>query len=115
MPRDNERLIDMLTAARGIRSRVDRSSRESFDADEDLQFVLTHLIEIIGEAARNVSQQFRAAHAEIPWAEIVGMRHRLIHDYLNIDLEQVWGTAATDIPKLISLIDPLVPPEEPAP
>lgn len=115
MPRDSERLVDMLTAANGVRSRVQKASRETFDADEDLQIILTHLIENIGEAARNVSAEFREAHTHIPWADIIGMRHRLIHDYTNIDLEQVWGTAVEDIPALISMIEPLVPPEEPAP
>ena len=115
MPRDNERLIDMLTAARGIRARVQAASKDAFDSDEDLQIVLTHLIEIIGEAARSVTQEFRAVHPNIPWADIIGMRHRLIHDYSNIDLEQVWGTAVRDIPTLISLVEPLIPPEEPAP
>ena len=115
MQRDSERLVDMLGAAKGIRSRTERASRETFDADEDLQLILTHLVEIIGEAARNVSQPYRAEHPQIPWAKIIGMRHRLVHDYGNIDLEQVWGTATEDIPQLIALLEPLIPPEEPAP
>ena len=104
----------MLNAAIRIRSRVEHASRDKFDADEDLQIVLTHLIEIVGEAARNVSTEFRAGHTHIPWADIIGMRHRLIHDYSSIDLEQVWETAIDDIPKLIAMIEPLVPPEEPS-
>jgi uncharacterized protein with HEPN domain len=113
MPRDNERLVDMLTAAKGMSSRVQAASRDRFDADQDLQIIVTHLIEMIGEAARNVSSQFRTAHADIPWTDIIGMRHRLIHDYSNIDLEQVWGTAVEDILALIALITPLIPPQEP--
>lgn len=49
-----------------------------------------------------------------PWTDIIGMRHRLIHDYSNIELEQVWSTAAEDIPALIAMLEPLVPPEEPS-
>ncbi len=104
----------MLTAAEGIRSRIRGVSRVTFDADEDLQIIVTHLIEIISEAAPNVSTEFRAAHAYIPWADMIGMRHRLIHDYSNTELEQVWSTAAEDIPALIVMLEPLVAHEEPS-
>jgi uncharacterized protein with HEPN domain len=67
---------------------------------------------IIGEAARKVSQETRNAHPEIPWSEIIGMRNRLIHEYSRINLQRVWDTIQNDIPRLITLIEPLVPPPE---
>ena len=115
MQRDPERLLDMLTVARRITRRLYEVDRLEFDDDEDLQIVVVHLIQIIGEAASNVSDEFRATHADIPWHEIVSMRHRIVHDYLNINIAKVWETARQDIPTLIALIEPLIPPEEAVP
>jgi uncharacterized protein with HEPN domain len=56
-----------------------------------------------------VSAEFRDAHPEIPWREMIGLRHRLIHEYFRIDLRRVWDTVQRDLPKLITLIEPLVP------
>lgn len=72
-----------------------------------------HHIQISGEAARGVSDECRRAHTDIPWSDIVGMRHRIVHDYLNIQLDRVWRTVQNDIPVLIAQLEPLVPPEEP--
>lgn len=69
-------------------------------------------IEIIGEAAKKVTAEFKEAHPDIPWHEMAGMRNRLIHDYWRIDVAQVWKTIQGDIPKLIGQIEPLVPPQE---
>ncbi len=105
----------MLNAARRIARRLREVDRQAFDDDEDLQIIAVHLIQIIGEAARNISDEFRAAHSDIPWREIVSMRHRIVHDYLNINAAKVWETATQDIPKLIAMIEPLIPPEDPEP
>ena len=69
-------------------------------------------LEVIGEAANQITDEFRALHSQIPWPLIVGMRHRLIHEYFNIDLAKVWDAAQNDVPKLIRQIEPLVPPDE---
>lgn len=55
---------------------------------------------VLGEAAGRVSQEFVAAHPEIPWREITGIRHKLIHDYFVVDLEIVWRTATVNIPEV---------------
>jgi len=57
-------------------------------------------LEIIGEASRQLSEAFRNQHAEIPWRPIIGMRHRIAHDYLNIDLTVVWEVVQYDLPAL---------------
>ena len=54
---------------------------------------------------------FGEQHSEVPWQNIVGMRHKLIHDYFEIDLDVVWRAAKDDAPELIRLLEPLVPPE----
>jgi len=61
--------------------------RDNFDEDEDLQIVLTHLIQIIGEAATRLSPGLIDGNPQIPWRRITGMRHRVVHDYFAIDLD----------------------------
>jgi len=65
---------------------------------------LTHLIQVIGEAAARVSREFRDLHPEIPWKAIVGMRHKVVHDYLNVDEDIVWDTATRE---MLALADAL--------
>lgn len=57
-------------------------------------------LEIIGEAAKHISPEFRAQYPEIPWQDIAGTRDKLIHDYFGVDIEKVWLTASEDISKL---------------
>lgn len=57
-------------------------------------------IEIIGEASKNFSPEFKEKTYEIPWRDIVGMRNKLIHDYFDVDIEAVWKTVLEDLPFL---------------
>jgi len=84
-------------------------SREAFDADENLRLAQVHRIQIIGEAARRVLQAGRRAHAEIPWRQITGMRHRIVHDYINIRYSVVWDVLTRDLPPLIAALQKFVP------
>ena len=61
-------------------------------------------LEVLGEAAGRVSADFVAAHPEIPWKEITGLRHKLIHDYFEVDLQVVWNTARTNVPAVLPLV-----------
>jgi uncharacterized protein with HEPN domain len=65
-----------------------------------IQDAVVHQIQIIGEAASRLSAPFRARSRTIPWNDIVGMRQKLVHDYMGVDLEAVWETAVKDIPVL---------------
>jgi uncharacterized protein with HEPN domain len=67
-------------------------------------------LEIIGEAARGVSDRFKAEHPEIPWRAITAQRHILAHEYGEIDDERIWRVAITHIPELVRQLQPLVPP-----
>lgn len=67
-------------------------------------------IEILGEAARKVSDEYKELHQEIPWRGIIGQRNVLIHEYNEVDQRAIWELATADIPKLIKLLEPLVPP-----
>ena len=79
-----------------------------FDADENLRLAMAHLLQIIGEAAGRLSPEFREQHPEVPWKAIVGMRHKVVHDYLNVDYNVVWRTATEELPPLLSLLERLV-------
>jgi uncharacterized protein with HEPN domain len=79
---------------------MDGVDRPTFEQERLLQDGVTRQLEIIGEASRQLSEAFRARHAEVPWRAIVGMRHRIVHDYLNIDLEVIWDTVHHDLPGL---------------
>jgi uncharacterized protein with HEPN domain len=87
----------MLDTARKVVDRVGGLSRETFDQDENLRLALTHLIQVIGEAAARVSEEFCRSHPEVPWKAIVGMRHKVVHNYLNVDEDVVWDTASREI------------------
>ena len=80
------------------------------DLDKDLTFnlALTHLIEIIGEAANRVPEDFQESHPEIPWAQIIGMRNRLIHGYDEVDLNFLWSVVQNDLPGLILQLEELL-------
>jgi uncharacterized protein with HEPN domain len=97
--RDSERLSDMIEAAEKIAARVARG-RETFDADEDTQIVLVHLIQMIGEAAAGLSDEFASEHSEIPWRQIVAVRNRVVHGYFEVDLDILWDVAVVDVPRL---------------
>jgi len=81
--------------------------KTDYDLDEPLRLALTHLIQIVGEAAGRVSIEFQQEHPEIPWHEIIGMRHRIVHDYLGVDEDVVWAVVQNDIPQLVSALNQL--------
>lgn len=57
-------------------------------------------LEVIGEAANQLSKDFLSDHSNIPWENIIGMRHKLIHDYFEVKMELVWDVATVDLPRL---------------
>ncbi|MEQ9551633.1 MAG: DUF86 domain-containing protein [Coleofasciculus sp. G3-WIS-01] len=66
------------------------------------------MLEILGEAARRMSDDFRQAHPEIPWSDIIGQRNVIAHQYDNIELEQLWSVVTSDIATLITQLEPLI-------
>ena len=70
---------------------------------------MIHLIQIIGEAERQVSPEFSERHPEVPWTEIIGMRHKVVHDYLGVDEDIVWQVVTGDLPKPVAALAPIVP------
>ncbi|MBD2161590.1 DUF86 domain-containing protein [Limnothrix sp. FACHB-1083] len=82
-------------------------NRSDFDQDEQLRLAVTHLLQIVGEAARRVSVEFREAHPEIPWKAIVGMRSKVVHDYFSVDDDVIWDTIKNDLPALVKQLETL--------
>ena len=103
MSQKNDRVYigHMIDTANKAIDFVAELSREDFDNDEQLRLALTHLLQVIGEAARRVSPNFRDAYPEIPWKAIVGMRSKVVHDYLNVDEDVVWDTVKNDLAHLV--------------
>ena len=101
---DKVRLRHMLDAALEIQQYIADSTREDLDKDHKLFHSIVRLLEIIGEAANQVSDELREDISEIPWFIIIGMRNRLIHAYFAINLDVIWETSTKDIPPLIETL-----------
>ena len=99
MRSDTERLQDMMLAVDRILEKT-RRGRETFKQDEMLQVWVLHHLQILGEAARCLSQEFRQRHSEKVWSQAAGLRHILVHHYFEIDAEQVWNVVEHDLPAL---------------
>ena len=112
MWRDDAYMLDILLAARKVGKFTANISWEKFKDDDLLQNAVMRQIQIIGEAARRISHQHKDSHPEIPWQMIIGMRNRLVHEYFDIMPERVWDVVKRDIPELMRLVEPLVPPDE---
>jgi uncharacterized protein with HEPN domain len=84
-------------------------TRENYDQDEVLQLALTHIIQVIGEAAAQVSEDFKQKYPEVPWHEIIGMRHRIVHDYMNVDEDVVWSVVRQDLKPLVEVLRTIIP------
>ena len=79
-------------------------NRSDLDFDRMLVLSLVQDIEIVGEAAYQISHEMQQQLKEIPWDDIIGMRHRLVHAYFDINLDVLWQTVNCDLPKLIHLL-----------
>jgi len=106
LPREDAvRLRHMLDAAKAAEEFARGHSRQDLDNDLMLVFAVVRAVEVIGEAASKVTKEGRANVPDIPWAAIVGMRHRVVHAYYDIDLDRVWDTLTADLPPLIVALE----------
>ena len=102
-------LGDMLDAARRVSAKTTDKTIDDFNADDNLQLAIVHLIQVIGEAASRVSEEIRRNHPGVPWNAVIAMRHRLVHDYGNINYDIVWRVAVDEIPRLITALEKAIP------
>jgi len=107
--RDDRVYLEHILEAAGKAARYLRGIDEAgFRKDTLVQDGVIRQIEIMGEAAKRVSPEYRSAHPDIPWQDMAGMRDKLIHDYFGVDIMQVWLTATEDLPPLIHRIEYLI-------
>jgi len=103
----------MLETACSIVAKTSGILRSDFDDDENLRIAVAHLIQNIGESARRISPGFHQTHPEIPWNKIIAMRHKVVHDYLEINYEIVWRVATVNLPPLMVELEKLLPEDIP--
>ena len=80
-------------------------TKDRFADDELIQTWMVYHLQVIGEAVTQLSDAFRAQHADIPWRAIAAMRHALVHAYFRVDLDEVWNAVKNDIPDLKGRIE----------
>jgi uncharacterized protein with HEPN domain len=105
---DSVRLQHMLDAANEALSFVAEKSRFELSHDRARVLALVKSIEIVGEAASKLSREFRSRSPEIPWADIIAMRNRLIHGYFDINTDVIWRTVTEELPPLVKQIETLL-------
>ena len=111
---DIAKVVDIHLACTDVLEMTAGVDRSAYNENHMLQLALCRLLEVIGEAARTVSEEYRQAHREVPWARIVGLRNKIVHEYFRLDLDMIWRIVTEDVPALAKTIATLVPPEEDA-
>lgn len=102
---DRIRLQHMLDAARDAIGFAAGHKRPDLDGNRQLVLAIVKCVEIIGEAASQVSAEGRSQAPALPWKHMVSMRHRLVHAYYDIDSDVVWSTIQEDLPSLCEVIE----------
>ncbi len=105
---DRIRLRHMLDAAREAVQFAEGKTRTDLDGDRLLALALMKCLEIVGEAATNISTERTESLSEIPWSSILGMRNRLVHAYFEIDLNVVWYTTKVSLPAPIQILEKII-------
>lgn len=98
---DGTRLRHMLTHAEEAAKMAQGRTRADLDSDRQLNLALVRVMEIVGEAASRVSSETRDRLQAIPWPDVVGLRHRLVHGYDKVDFDILWNILQDDLPLLI--------------
>jgi len=109
--RDAALLLDMLTWASHAAEFLENMDEAAFSESKLHQAAVTRCVAMVGEAAGRLSRTLRDQHPDIPWALIIGMRNKLIHDYGGVALDILWQVAHEELPRLAARIVPLVPPD----
>ena len=106
---DGAYLWDLIRAGEAILTYLAGRSMDDYFADRQVRSAVVRELEIVSEAARRLTPEFRAEHDEIPWSAIIGQRNILAHEYQRIDNARIWRVAVRDLPRLIDTLKPLLP------
>ena len=107
-PDDRAFIYEIEQAISQIEKYIIGLEKGDFAQDKMLQDAVIYQLMIIGEASSKISKDYLIKHSEIPWKEIIGMRHKLAHDYSSINLDEVWKAAKEDLPPLKNQIQNLL-------
>jgi uncharacterized protein with HEPN domain len=110
MSKRNSKLLmeDMLESRARIRRYVAGMDFDAFLEDERTCDAVVRNVEIIGEASKQLPEDFKAAHPKLPWQQMAGMRNRIVHDYTGVDLAIVWEVVQKALPKLQGQLEALL-------
>lgn len=111
MLRDEASLLDIYRAGQKVLRYAEGLSRGDLEIEEIKLSAILYQIEVVGEATKRLSQNFRGNHPNIPWSRATGMRDIIAHHYDRLDLDVVWNVIQYGIPELIEMIEPLLPQE----
>lgn len=101
-------LIDIQDSILKIEEYAEGMTQADFFENSEKQDAVMRRLGIIGEAVKNISDEFRKQHSDIPWQDIAGMRDKLIHEYSGIKLGRVWNVIEKDLPVLKKNLDSLM-------
>ena len=101
-------LEDIRTAARKAQEFTAGMTFDAFAKDEKTAFAVVRALEIIGEATKQIPQEVRDKGPDLPWRSMAGIRDKLIHDYISVNLEIVWKTVTDDLPGLVPQIERII-------
>ena len=111
MRRDEAYLLDMLIAVRKILAFTQGLDETRFNSSQLVQSAVIREFQVLGDAARLLSDQTRKQYPQTPWGQIAGLRNRLVHEYFDVHLDVVWHTIQNDIPPLVTFLESIIPPK----
>ena len=101
--------LTLLDAGRAVRKFVSSRTYHDYQNDRMFRNAVERNIEIIGEAAGKIEKEFKAAHPEVPWQQIISQRHVLAHEYGELEDEMLWKVATIRVPELITILEKMLP------
>jgi uncharacterized protein with HEPN domain len=108
--RDPAYLFDMVEVGKKILVYIQQKNYEDFLRDDLLKDAIERNLTIFGEAARKLSEQFKGENPDIPWRRIIGLRNILVHEYEDIDYDEIWEIITIHLPILVLRLEALMPP-----
>lgn len=108
-PKDDRSYVrDILHFCGAARRAIEGMTRERFESEETIQLAAQKAVENVGEAANRLTAAFKAAHDSPEWAKMIGMRHRLVHDYGDVDRDILWSVIRNELPRLVEVLSPVL-------